>query len=231
MTRVLLLVLAAAGMAVSGCSQTCTPNAGVSIDQEPCMGEKISGMCVVSYYNADGSYYLTEQQHQFCSDPKQLKVWADEPTGVFKWRLTGDVFEVIAGANGAEDMERTLLDRNIARVLFTSMMAGSGIESGSTGMKFTTEKIDGKWYDATDLGVAGKGWGSETIYRSRKNSRIELVRLEDIDKGIVLTARCYNYRQSKDIAKTAPMKIDISSSDIAGGASKLMLKVEYISLH
>ena len=231
MTRVLLLVAATTGMIISGCSQVHTPTADVSIEQEACLGESISGMCVVSYYNADGSYYLTEQQHQFCSDPGKLKVWTDEPAGVFEWLLNGDVFEVTKGANNVDELERTLIDRNIARVLFTSMMAGSGIYSDWADAKIESEKLDGKWYETIDLGPAGTGWGSEKIYRAKDNSQIELVQLEDIENNTVLTAHCYNYRYSDSLGKMAPMKIDILTSDLAGGAAKLTLRINYISLH
>lgn len=188
-------------------------------------------MCVVSYFNADGSYYLTEQQHQFCNEPQKLKIWTQEPAGTFEWQLTGDALTAIEGGNKLQELERTLVDRNIARVILTSMLAGSGLGIDLSTVQSEAVKIDGKWCEMFDLGSTGNGWASERIYRSKETSQVEMVELKDTENNITVRARCYNYSYSDKLNRDVPKKIDILTGNLAGDAMKLSARIKYISLH
>ena len=214
-------------LAVVGCETGNQPETRIFIDKSVCDGPKIAGMCVVSYYNEDGSYYLTEQQHSICSDPAQIKISAQEPVGKFVWRLASGNFSVLEGASNIGKLERTLIDRNIARLLLTSMTSSTGSLGGE---KLEPVKLNGKWYQPVNMGPVGTGWGRETIFQEINSSRIDMVELEDIDGGLSLTAHCYNYRLLQEINAVIPTKIDIMAKQTAGGKSRQLARIEYIDV-
>ncbi|MCK5000094.1 MAG: hypothetical protein KAS23_11175 [Anaerohalosphaera sp.] len=190
-----------------------------------CNSGGIKGKCVVTYFDADGSVYLTEQQHSFCGSSSEMMISCGEPEGDIVWKLAGTNFSTIAGAD--VKTEKTLCDKRIARVLMLGMLAGSDMLGGEVAEAADAVKIAGVWYEPT--AVASYDGVQETAYRNVSTKRIDMVELVDESDQSRYTTYCYNYKFLKDINKTTPTKLEVSVKN-RGQKRQRLLQVEYSKL-
>ena len=53
--------------------------------------------CVVTFYQPDGSFYLTEQHYEVHPWLNTIRISADEPQGTFVWKWSEGKFDVLKG--------------------------------------------------------------------------------------------------------------------------------------
>jgi hypothetical protein len=186
--------------------------AGVSADRS------IVADSVVTFYDADGGTYLSEQRHTIYPHSQVLELSGIEPEASYKWRLQQSNFRVEAGSAKLDEQVGEISKRNIAKLILTSVVSGSGM---SEELKGSSEraKLEGRWYNVIEIGPGTAytatlkdievPWAKLTLYGDRGSGVIDRVVIEDLASGEMLMAHSYNFWWLDGIGRLIPTKIDI----------------------
>ena len=239
-----LLFVALLSAILSGCGKSYITGAdeglvdlgGEDSETTASTGGSIVADCVVTFYAADGSTYLSEQRHTIRPELAVLEVYADEPQGSFKWKLWGADFQKVAGVAKVDELPMGISDRNLAKLVLTSVTVGSDM-GPELSASSELEKIDGRWYNVTkiergttysktlkDIEVP---WAKLTLYSDSTSGVIDRVVIEDVQSGLTLMAHSYNFWWLKEIGRSIPTKIDIFKIDEARTGRQRILHVDY----
>jgi len=220
----------------SGSDESPANVVGDEVSKNGWRGRSIVADCVVTFYTADGSTYLSEQRHTIRPESQVLEISANEPRGRFKWKLSRGDFQVIAGAVKLNDLPIAVCDRNAAKLILTSVTVASGM-STELGVSSELAKIRGRWYSIIRVGPGRSysktlknievPWAELTLYGDSDSGMIERVTIEDTESGLTLTAHSYNFWWLKEISRSIPTKIDVFKTDKAGRERERILQVNY----
>ncbi len=192
------------------------------------IGESIAAQCVVSFYSGNGSKYISEQQHMICPVSETITILADEPQGRFIWELSGDSFGILKGTARSGSVPKAGINRAMAKIILTSLLAGGGFTLESEGLRLDPAKIDGQWYQPIELRLGlSNSWAWLRLFQNMDSMKIDMVKLEDAEQKIILIARSYNYRWIEEIGKNLPTKIDVFSTDNKGFPLQRLLQIDY----
>ena len=196
--------------------------------------QKLEFDCVVSFYEMDGSFYLTKQHHEIYPWSNTIRVSAQEPQGKFIWEFSPDGMRVIEGTKqgdflpiglGAEDYVKAILDITTAPVRL--------LESKAELIKDTTSvKIEGRWYypirqvrpDQTD---SGPYQPKLVFYQNRGNSLVDMLLFLGVDRGTTLAVRGYNYQEVEKGGVVVPAKIEFFMADVGLVMQHRLVKIDY----
>ena len=192
--------------------------------------KKLDADCVVTFYNPDGSYYLTEQRHEIYPWSGSIKVSAAEPLGEFVWQLSEDKFTVLKGAEQIDLLPIIICDRSIAAAVLDITTAP--VRFMDTSAEFTEGprpvRKQGLWYHTIEKAVDAKlGLAKVVFYQSKDNSLVDMIWFAAIDEKNSFAVRAYDYR---DVAKQGvliPDKIEIFKTDTAGVIKERIIKIDY----
>lgn len=171
--------------------------------------------CIVTFYKADGSIYLSEQRHTIYPQSQTLEISGNEPEASFKWRLWGRQFRVEAGAAKLDELGGRIYKRNIAKLILTSVPAGSGM-SAEVEVSSQPAKLQGRWYNVIEVGPGTTyaetlksievPWAKLMLYGDGSSGVIGRVVIEDLASGEMLMAHSYNFRWLNGIGRSIPTK-------------------------
>ena len=222
-----LTVVGLACVIMAGCGEQNRTDKSEKVDQ-PQNVTNIRADCVITFYADDGSRYLSEQRHSICPELKTILISANEPQGVFGWKLAGGKFSVVVGGKKTGNLPVTICDRDMALVILTCVeAAGDGFTAEVPEETAEPTKIEGKWYQPIELKDKSFRWAKRTCYRNVDNSVIDMVRIDDTENERVLIGRGFNYRWVKKIKRSLPMKIDIFDSNQAQTSLRRIAQVSY----
>ena len=191
--------------------------------------------CVVTFYEADGSIYLSEQRYTIYPQSQGLEISGTEPGGRFTWKLLGGDFRVVVGAAKVDKLPRGIYDRNIAKLILISIVAGSGM-SAQLSESSELEKLQGRWYSVIHIepGISSKRmksfevpWAKLTLYGDSSKGVIDRVVIEDVARGLRLMAHSYNFWWLKEMGRSIPTKIDVFKIDATGAKQQRILSCAY----
>lgn len=105
--------------------------------------------CVVTFYQPDGSTYLTEQHYNIYPWSNSIEISGKEPQGEIQWRLRQGQFEVIQGS-GRINNSLSLLDNQCFAEAIVSIVTAPirMIDKSVNFEKYSKPfKVQGCWYD------------------------------------------------------------------------------------
>jgi hypothetical protein len=196
--------------------------------------QKLEFDCIVSFYETDGSFYLTKQHHEIYPWSGLIRVSAQEPQGKFIWEFSPNGMRVIEGTKqgdflpiglGAQDFVKAILDITTAPVRL--------LDSKAQLIKDTTSvKIEGRWYypirqarpDQTDSGPYQPKF---VFYQNRANSVVDMLLFLGVDRGTALAVRGYNYQEVKKGGIVVPAKIEFFIADVGLVMQHRLVKIDY----
>jgi hypothetical protein len=199
--------------------------------------KKLEFDCVVSFYELDGSFYLTKQHHEIYPRSGLIRVSAQEPQGKLVWEYSPDGMRVIEGTKqpdflpiglGAEDFIKAIRDITTAPVRL--------VENKAELTKDTTSvKIEGRWYypirkDRPDQTDSGPYQPEFVFYQNRASSVVDMLLFLGVDGGTTLAARGYNYREVEKGGVVIPAKIELFITDISLVMQHRLVKIDYHQL-
>lgn len=203
--------------------------------------KELSVDCVVTFYQPDGSFYLTEQVYQIYPWSNSILVSAEEPQGRFVCRLTDGMFSVLKGAEQVDSLPIVVASGRLAEAVLSITTAPVLFLDKSA--EFTKAhqpvKIRGQWYypfrRTTERASIGPGVPQlarteAVFYQNRDNSLVSLIWLGAVakmgsqDGGIVVCG--YDYREVEKNGVWAPAKIEIFVTDTTGDLVQRLVRIE-----
>ena len=191
--------------------------------------------CVVTFYQPDGSFYLTEQHYEVHPWLNSIQISAGEPQGAFVWRLSNGQFNVLRGAGQIEALPKTVPSRCFAEVILSIITAPARLLDGS--VEFSKQsapvKIQGKWYypiDRQNKDAAAR-ISEAVFYQDRDSSLVDMIRLACLNTGAarektIQYVRGYDYQEVEKNGPLVPTRIEIFETDARDRSQKRLVKID-----
>ncbi len=191
--------------------------------------------CVVTFYQPDGSFYLTEQRYEVHPWLNSIKISADEPHGAFVWELSNGQFNVLRGVGQIDALPKAVPSRCFAEVILNIITAPARLLDGSVEFNKQSNpvKIQGKWYypiNSQNKDAAART--SEAVfYQDRNSSLVDMIRLACSNTGAarektIQYVRGYDYREVEKTGLLVPTRIEILETDARDRSQKRLVKID-----
>lgn len=188
----------------------------------------IEGNCIVTFYEPDGSYYLTEQRHQILA-ADSIEISAEEPQGDFICQLSGWNFKVLAGAKQIAGSPIAMCDRFFAQAVLDIIVApfliGDEPADGETDERQPV-KIEGQWYHRFEV----ENGCTQVFYKNIDTGGFDIVWLADAGEGIFLKAKAYNYTRLEGTGISVPTKIEMFRTNSQEIVQQRLVQIDYYTI-
>ena len=215
--------------------------------------------CVVTFYQPDGGFYLTEQHHVVYPWSNSIQISAREPQGTFVWQLSRGQFDVLQGAGQIDGLPVEISSHCFAEMILSVITiparfldASVEFTKASTGLK-----IQGQWYypitrrSKPALGAEPARPLSKTVfYQDRDSSLVDMLLFADVDSSVIASEaqpsaaipvsfaiRGYDYTevvrmdsQGEKEGVRVPVRIEIFRTDARGNLQERLVKIDYHTL-
>jgi len=211
--------------------------------------------CVVTFYQADGSFYLTEQHFEVYPWSNSIRISGREPQGKFVWQFSKGQFSVLQGAAQIEAL-KDVQSRYFAELILNVITVPARFFDEPVEFVRLPEpvKVQGQWYYrinrqlkpvpvlSAPLPPSREPRGqakaetaeilSEAVfYQNRDSSLCDMLWFPRMSAGGVLTVRGYDYKEIEKGAVRVPARIEIFRSRFeSGGAADLpqrLVKIDF----
>lgn len=191
--------------------------------------------CVVTFYQPDGSFYLTEQYYEVHPWLNSIQISADEPQGKFLWLWSEGKFDVLQGAAQIDALSKTVSSCCFAEDILDIITAPVRFMDGS--VEFSKRSapvlIQGEWYYPINRKEKiFTGHISEAVfYQDRESSLVDMIRLACTCTGLardrkVQYVRSYDYKKIEEGGPLVPGRIEIFESDARDLSQRRLVKID-----
>ena len=191
--------------------------------------------CVVTFYQPDGSFYLTEQHYEVHPWLNSIQISADEPQETFVWQWSEGKFDVLKGAGQIDALPNTVPSCCFAEVILDIITAPVRFMDGSVEFSKRSDpvRIQGKWYYPINRQEkVFTGRISEAVfYQDKDSSLVDLIRLACTGTGLardrtVQYVRGYDYEAAEKGIPSIPTRIEIFETDARDRTQKRLVKID-----
>jgi len=200
--------------------------------------EKLQVDGVVTFYKADGSFYLTEHHCAIYPWSDSIRISALEPQGKLVWQLSQDSFSVIEAPHEIDVLPMAIAGRDFAEAILDIITAPVHLLDSK--VVFTKEpkpvKMGGLWYypiewKSRDIeAYVELHWSKVIFYQNRDSSLVDMIWFAGVEQGKFLAVRGYDYRKVKENGILVPTRIEIFKTDVRGVLQEQLVKIDYYSL-
>jgi hypothetical protein len=185
--------------------------------------KKLELDCVVTFYNADGSYYLTQQHHEIYPWSDSIRISATEPQGKIVWLLSQNKLTP-AKAQVQYDI------RNMIYAVRAITTAPARFLDKASEVSKPSEpvKVQGLWYYPIELRCTGDETRQATFYQSRDAFLVDIISFTDEKESLLV--RGYDYREAKVSGVLLPTRIEVFVATPTGVIQRRLLKIDYYNL-
>jgi hypothetical protein len=191
--------------------------------------------CVITFYQPDGSTYLTEQHYNIYPWSNSIEISGKEPQGEIQWRLRQGQFEVLQGSGRINNSLSLLDSQCFAEAIVNIVTAPIRLMDKSIELtKYTNPvKVQGRWYD---LITKRSKPNIELIlripkavfYQNRESTLIDMLWIACLGGDQFLTVRGYDYHEIGKGGVIIPDKIEIFSADSEGDIQNRLIKIDFM---
>ncbi len=212
--------------------------------------------CVVTFYQPDGSFHLTEQHHVVYPWSNSIQISAREPQGTFVWQLSRGQFDVLQGAGQIDGLPVEISSHCFAEMILSVITIPARFLDASA--EFTKAsiglKIQGQWYypiTRRSRPVVGTELEPEParplskalFYQDRDSSLVDMLLFADVDSSVIgsevqpsaaipvsFAIRGYDYAEVEKEGVRVPARIEIFRTDTRGNLQERLVKIDYHTL-
>jgi hypothetical protein len=191
--------------------------------------------CVVTFYQPDGSFYLTGQHYEVLPWLNSIQISADEPQGKFIWLWSEGKFDVLQGAGQIDALSKAAPSCCFAEDILDIITAPVRFMDGSVEFSKSSAPvlIQGVWYYPINRKEKiFTGHISEAVfYQDRESSLVDMIRLACTCTGLardrkVQYVRGYDYKKVEEDGPLVPDRIEIFESDARDLSQKRLVKID-----
>ena len=201
--------------------------------------------CVVTFYQPDGSFYLTEQHHVVYPWSNSIQISAREPKGKFVWQLSQGMFDVLQDDGQSDALPVVIGSSHYAEMILSIITIPARFldESAEFSKETTGLKIQGQWYypiTRRSRPVVGaelkptRALSKAVFYQDRDNSLVDMILFDYMGGGDFLAVRGYDYTevvrmdsQEEKEGVRVPVGIEIFKADADGNLRERLVKIDY----
>jgi len=210
--------------------------------------------CVVTFYQPDGSFYLTEQHHVVYPWSNSIRISAREPKGRFVWQLSKGKFDVLQDDGQSDALPVVIGSSHFAEMILSVITIPACFLDES--VEFTKEttglKIQGQWYypitrrSKPVLGAEpepARPLSKAVFYQDRDSFLVDMLLFADVDSSVIASeaqpsaaipasfaVRGYDYTEVEKEGVRVPVRIEIFRTDTRGSLHKRLVKIDYHTL-
>jgi len=197
--------------------------------------------CVVTFYQPDGSFYLTEQHHVVYPWSNSIQISAREPKGRFVWQLSKGKFDVLQDSGQSDALPVVIGSSHFAEMILSVITIPARFLDES--VEFTKEttglKIQGQWYypiTRRSKPVVGaelepaRPLSKAVFYQDRDSSLVDMLLFDYMSGDDFLAVRGYDYTEVEKEGVRVPVRIEIFRTDSRGNSQKRLVKIDYHTL-
>ncbi len=191
--------------------------------------KKLQFDCVVTFYNKDGTYYLTEQYHDIYPWSNAIRVSSVEPQGKFVGLLVNDSFS-------AESPAQIRVQYDIRNMMYAVRYITTApvrfLDKSVRFVKDAPVRMEGLWYYPFRCSMlSSQTTGDEprqvAFYQNRDTTFIDIIRFVNPAGMKSLMVRGYDYRIVKEAGLLLPTRIEVFRTNLIGVTQHRLLKIEY----
>jgi len=199
--------------------------------------------CVVTFYQPDGSFYLTEQHHVVYPWSNSVQISAREPKGKFVWQLSKGKFDVLQDSGQSDALPVVIGSSHFAEMILSIITIPARFLDESVGFskEATALKIQGQWYypiTRRSRPVTGaelelepaRPLSKAVFYQDRDNSLVDMILFDYMGGDDFLAVRGYDYTEVEKEGVRVPVRIEIFTADAGGNLQERLVKIDYHSL-
>jgi hypothetical protein len=190
---------------------------------------------VVTFYQPDGSFYLTEQQYEINPWLNSIQISADEPKETVVWEWSEGKFDVLKGTSRIDALSKAVPSCCFAEAILDITTAP--VRFMDFTVKFTNNsdpvRIHGKWYYPIQRQekVFTSRVSEAVFYQDRDSSLVNMIRLSCTGTGFAIDrkvqyVRGYDYKKVEDTRLLVPTRIEIFESDARDRTQKRVVKID-----
>lgn len=188
--------------------------------------------CVATFYQPDGTYYLTEQRYEVYPWSSSIRASGDEPQGRYLWQLAKGHFGALQGRSEYDGMRVGADNGCIAEGILNVITAPVRLLDESVELRPVGEpvRLEGQFYQPMKR-VARPGVTSvaplrdAVFYQRRIDGRVDMVLLGCEGSGGGLIARGYDYAEAAEGGVLFPTKIEVFKADAGGRVLHRMIQI------
>jgi len=188
--------------------------------------------CVATFYQPDGTYYLTEQRYEVYPWSRSLRASGDEPQGRYLWQLAKGHFGALQGKSQYDGMQVGVDNGCIAEGILNIITAPVRLLDESVELRPVGEpvRLEGQFYQPMKR-VARPGVRSvpplrdAVFYQRRSDGRVDMLLLGCEDAGGAIIVRGYDYAEAVKGGVLFPTKIEVFKADAGGRALHRMIQI------
>jgi hypothetical protein len=195
--------------------------------------------CVVTFYQPDGSFHLTEQHHVVYPWSNSIQISAREPQGRFVWQLSKGKFDVLQESGQSDALPVVIGSNHFAEMILSIITIPARLfdESAEFSKETTGLKIQGQWYyqiSRLSRPVAGDELDSEPayvlskgiFYQDRDGSLIDMLVFDFKSGDSNFAVRGYDYTEVEKNGVRVPSRIEIFKADARGNLQERLVKID-----
>ncbi len=188
--------------------------------------------CIATFYQADGTYYLTEQHYEVYPWSSSIRASGHEPQGRYLWQLSKGHFGALEGKSQYDGMQVGADNGCIAEGILNIVTAPVRLLDESVEFRPVGEpvRLEGQFHQPMKR-VARPGVTSvpplrdAVFYQRRGDGRVDMALLGCEDAGGALIVRGYDYAEAVKGGVLFPTKIEVFKADSGVGVLHRMIQI------
>ena len=191
--------------------------------------------CVVTFYQPDGSFYLTEQQYEVHPWLNSIQISDDEPKGTLVWQWSSGKFDVLHGPGQIDALPKAVPSCCYAEAILDIITAPVRFLDFTVKFAKSSEpvRIQGEWYYPIQRQekVFTSRVSEAVFYQDRDSSLVNMIRLSCTGTGFALDrtvqyVRGYDYKEVEKTGLLVPTRIEIYETDARDLNQKRLVKID-----
>ena len=195
--------------------------------------EKLQVDCVVTFYQPDGSFYLSRQHYEVYPWTNSIRISAVEPEGQFLWLWSKGQFSALKGGEGFDGLPAASPSRCLAELILNVVtapvrFADAPVEfaRGTAGIK-----MQGQLYEPIARRIKPdyeppQPLSTAFFYQNVDTHLVDTLWFPRMSGDNSLRVRGYDYTPVEKGGVMVPAKIEIFGTDARGDSQKRLVEID-----